>query len=69
LTGRKKGFKKTKKKFWRNEIKDYLCRTFTRKNGLGANKREAYEQKSSLKIFEKERRQNYKRDKLGQLVD
>jgi len=37
--GMKRGFKKTKKKFWRNEIKDYLCRTFARKNRLRANKR------------------------------
>jgi len=43
---------------------DYLCRTFTRKNGWRVNENRAYEQRSSLKIFEKERRQNYERDKL-----
>ena len=38
---------------------DYLCRTFARKN-WGETKKRDCEQISSLKIFEKERRQTTK---------
>ena len=58
LEDRKRGFKKTKKKVLEKRNNELPLPNFHRKKRVKSEqKRRAYEQASSLKIFEKERRQ------------